>query len=147
MHIKAFYFQAIDIWMGACTAFIFAALLEFTLANYLWRKGLAGRSRLNNESTTFNLRTSMATVQPKSISNQDMPLRGKGQSKQSISRYVSQFSHIIVLVKCSSDPRLDQIRGDGRPFRLSGQLDDEQVRLFASKLFLKILDEAYFIMT
>lgn len=32
-------FQAIDIWMGACTGFIFAALLEFTLTNYLWRKG------------------------------------------------------------------------------------------------------------
>lgn len=25
--------------MGACTAFIFAALIEFTLTNYLWRKG------------------------------------------------------------------------------------------------------------
>lgn len=37
-------FQAIDIWMGACTAFIFAALLEFTLTNYLWRKGHKGRS-------------------------------------------------------------------------------------------------------
>ena len=34
-----FFFQAIDIWMGACTGFIFAALLEFTLTNYLWRKG------------------------------------------------------------------------------------------------------------
>ena len=33
------FFQAIDIWMGACTGFIFAALLEFTLTNYLWRKG------------------------------------------------------------------------------------------------------------
>ncbi len=24
--------------MGACTAFIFAALIEFTVVNYLWRK-------------------------------------------------------------------------------------------------------------
>ena len=37
--LNIFLFQAIDIWMGACTAFIFAALLEFTLTNYLWRKG------------------------------------------------------------------------------------------------------------
>ena len=32
------YFQAIDVWMGACTAFIFAALIEFTVVNYLWRR-------------------------------------------------------------------------------------------------------------
>ena len=34
-----YFSQAIDIWMGACTGFIFAALLEFTFTNYLWRKG------------------------------------------------------------------------------------------------------------
>ena len=30
--------QAIDVWMGVCTAFVFATLVEFTCVNYLWRK-------------------------------------------------------------------------------------------------------------
>ena len=30
--------QAIDVWMGVCTAFVFAALVEFTFVNYLWRR-------------------------------------------------------------------------------------------------------------
>ena len=31
------YVKAIDIWMGTCTGFVFAALVEFTFVNYTWR--------------------------------------------------------------------------------------------------------------
>ena len=31
-------FQAIDVWMGLCTAFVFAALVEFTIVNFWFRK-------------------------------------------------------------------------------------------------------------
>ena len=30
--------QAIDVWMGLCTAFVFAALVEFTIVNFWFRK-------------------------------------------------------------------------------------------------------------
>ena len=36
-HVVTFPFQAIDVWMGVCTAFVFAALVEFTFVNYMWR--------------------------------------------------------------------------------------------------------------
>ena len=45
--IKSF-LQAIDVWMGACTAFIFAALIEFTIVNYLWRRRKVNKANLGH---------------------------------------------------------------------------------------------------
>ena len=40
--------------MGACTAFIFAALIEFTVVNYLWRKQKLGYT-LNQQGIDFSV--------------------------------------------------------------------------------------------
>ena len=45
-YMVKYLFQAIDVWMGACTAFVFLALIEFTIVNYLWRRAC----RIKNNS-------------------------------------------------------------------------------------------------
>ncbi len=37
-YILCFNIQAIDVWMGLCIAFVFAALVEFTIVNFWFRK-------------------------------------------------------------------------------------------------------------
>jgi hypothetical protein len=52
------FLQAIDVWMGVCTAFVFAALVEFTFVNYMWRsESISEDKRTNrNKKATINQR-------------------------------------------------------------------------------------------
>ncbi|KAK6060105.1 hypothetical protein COOONC_02244 [Cooperia oncophora] len=36
--VQASYVKAIDVWMGACMAFVFSAMIEFTVVNYCTRR-------------------------------------------------------------------------------------------------------------
>jgi hypothetical protein len=70
------YVKAIDVWMGACTAFIFAALLEFTLVNYYYRKHEVGSRQpqrtANKQELTMTAYCSKQTLTQTSNSRADV---------------------------------------------------------------------------
>ena len=64
------HWQAIDIWMGTCTAFVFAALVEFTFVNYTWRT----RGKLPGIPTGLETQENLLKIQINGENHQDKNL-------------------------------------------------------------------------
>uniref|UniRef100_T1L4Z9 Neurotransmitter-gated ion-channel transmembrane domain-containing protein n=1 Tax=Tetranychus urticae TaxID=32264 RepID=T1L4Z9_TETUR len=71
------YIKAIDVWMGACTTFVFAALLEFTFVNYLWRQKCKQRASHFRQTIT-NLK---ANITNSTNNPADQAKRDEGKTK------------------------------------------------------------------
>ncbi|XP_071443949.1 glycine receptor subunit alpha-2-like isoform X2 [Hetaerina americana] len=70
------YVKAIDVWMGTCTAFVFCALLEFTIVNYMWRRQPEVQ-RKTAPTATPAITTSDGLVTPSSLNGEAAPTPAK----------------------------------------------------------------------
>jgi len=81
------YVKAIDVWMGACTAFIFSALIEFTIVNYLARRH---RDCYERQNKTY---TNGATANSNYHHSNQMEMLGReGPSSNSLDTHLTQES-------------------------------------------------------
>ncbi|XP_072173895.1 glycine receptor subunit alpha-3-like [Diadema setosum] len=76
------YAKAIDIWLAACLVFVFVALLEYALANYL----------LLLQAKREERRKARAATECSQTSDRDSPLSNKsGLDEERLSRYQTQY--------------------------------------------------------
>ncbi|XP_022251689.1 glycine receptor subunit alpha-2-like [Limulus polyphemus] len=98
------YVKALDVWMGTCTFFVFAALIEFTFVSYLARKrGNVQKFKAEDGEVNATLIVPVSSIQDvmniREISSlMLLPARGCAKRIDKISRIVFPIGFLIVNV-------------------------------------------------
>ena len=71
--------QALDVWMGLCTAFVFAALVEFTIVNFWFRKFKKRQDLMISRALPF-LRTASNITNMSTLTNSMAMARPEGNN-------------------------------------------------------------------
>merc|ERR1712223_932302 len=74
------YVKALDVWMGLCTAFVFAALVEFTIVNFWFRKFKKRQDMMISRALPF-LRTASNITNMSTLTNSMAMARPEGNLK------------------------------------------------------------------